>query len=29
MVKTILGWMICGAAWFAFGFMVMTTIMTA
>lgn len=28
MIKTILGWMICGAAWFGFGFMVMTTIMT-
>lgn len=29
MVKTILGWMICAAAWFGFGFMVITTIMTA
>lgn len=29
MVKTILGWIVCGAAWAAFGFMVMTTIMTA
>ena len=29
MVKTILGWMICGAAWFGFGFMVITLIMTA
>ena len=29
MVKTILGWMICGAAWLAFGFMVVTTVMMA
>ena len=27
MAKTILGWMVCGAAWFGFGFYVMTTIM--
>lgn len=29
MIKTIIGWAVCAAAWFAFGFMVMTTIMTA
>ena len=28
MIKTIIGWTVCAAAWFAFGFMVMTTIMT-
>lgn len=29
MIKYIAGWAITIAAWFAFGFMVMTTIMTA
>ena len=29
MIKTIIGWTVCAAAWFVFGFMVMTTIMTA
>ena len=29
MIKTILGWMICGAAWFAFGFYIAVTVMTA
>lgn len=29
MIKAILEWIICGAAWFGFGFMVMTTIMMA
>lgn len=29
MVKVIIGWTVCGAMWFAFGFMVITTIMTA
>lgn len=29
MIKTVIGWIVCGAAWFGFGFMVMTTIMTA
>mgnify|MGYP006992086774 CR=1 FL=1 len=29
MIKYIAGWVLVGAAWFAFGFMVMTTIMTA
>lgn len=29
MIKTIIGWTALAAAWFAFGFMVMTTIMTA
>ena len=29
MIKSIMGWTILAAGWFAFGFMVMTTIMTA
>lgn len=29
MVKTILGWMICGAAWLGFGFIVGATIAQA
>ena len=29
MIRTIIGWMVCGATWFGFGFMVMTAIMTA
>ena len=29
MIKHIVGWTALAAAWFAFGFMVMTTIMTA
>lgn len=28
MVKAIIGWTVCAAAWFAFGFYMMTTIMT-
>lgn len=28
MIKTIIGWTALAAAWFGFGFMVMTTIMT-
>ena len=28
MIKAIIGWTALAAAWFAFGFMVMTTIMT-
>ena len=28
MIKAILAWTILGAAWFAFGFYMMTTIMT-
>ena len=29
MIKAIIGWTVCAAGWFGFGFMVMTTIMTA
>lgn len=29
MVKYIAGWVMLGAAWFGFGFMVVTTVMTA
>ena len=29
MIRTIIGWTVCAAAWFGFGFMVMTAIMTA
>lgn len=29
MIKTVIAWTALAAAWFAFGFMAMTTIMTA
>lgn len=29
MIKYIMGWLLLGAAWFGFGFMAMTMIMTA
>ena len=29
MIKAIIGWLVCGAMWFAFGFYAMTAIMMA